>query len=112
MKAVRILLSTLGVCAIIPFFVNAAAPINYLNVENDIVYFSTSESKNKASPNCAVDETKEQWAMSLTSTEGRNLYRALLTANASGNSIEVTSANDCQATQNIERPLSIEIVLL
>lgn len=112
MKTIVRFFSALSFCALSSFQAFSAAPLNYLNVENNVVYFATSENKTETSPGCVIAETQNLWAISLASTEGRNLYRALLSANASGSNIEVKTASDCQVTQGVERPLSIEIVLL
>ena len=89
-----------------------AAKVTSVNVDNGIVYFLTDESKSGTRPVCVDTGNEQFWAFSLQSTEGKNLYRALLTANASGKSIDVESANDCQAIGGYERPQSISVQVL
>jgi hypothetical protein len=87
----------------------AAAKVNYLNVEGDIVVFTTDEIKTATSPSCVMTATAQQWSVSLTSPSGRTLYSLLATSLAGGLNVTVTSANDCSDLAGIEKALSITV---
>ncbi|PAJ73591.1 hypothetical protein CJF42_15115 [Pseudoalteromonas sp. NBT06-2] len=91
------------------FHISAAAKVDYLNVDGDIVYFTTTEGKATASPSCVVNDTQKQWSVSLNSGSGRALYSLLATALAGELAVTVTSAQDCGDTPGIERASSIAI---
>lgn len=110
MKAIRILLSTLCVCLITPFFANAAGQINYLNIDNDAVYFSLNEDKAESSPSCVAADTAEQFAVSLRTEVGRAMYSLLITAMSSEQAVSVKSALDCVDVEGFERAKAVSIV--
>jgi hypothetical protein len=87
----------------------AAAKIDYINVDGDLVYFSTLEAKTSASPSCVISDTQNLWSISLSTSSGRALYSLLATAVAGELAITVSSALDCMDTSGIERAKSIAI---
>lgn len=97
---------------IFPLTSYAATKITSINIKNDIVYFSTEQNKSHTPPSCATTNPLNQWAISLTSSAGRNLYKALLTANSTGKMIDIESAQDCLADVTVEHPASITVQLL
>lgn len=89
----------------------AAGSVDFLEVENDIVLFSTSESK--VSPaTCVTSENNELWSVSLNNETGRAIYSLVLTALAKGESVglNVASAEDCSAKPGVERASKVNIV--
>lgn len=104
MKAVLTL-----ICLLTPFFTNAAAQVNYLNVVGDTVHFSTNEEKALTSPACAVAETNDKFAVSLLTESGRAIYSLLITALASKQAINVKSALDCVGVGDLERAQGVSI---
>lgn len=87
--------------------VYAGALVNYLDVNQGMVVFSTDESKSTTSPACVEPANTTSWALSLTSENGRAIYSMLMTAMASNLSISVESASDCQDFSGYERPLRV-----
>ena len=88
---------------------HAAAKVDYLNVVEDIVYFSTAEEKPVASPSCVAAENASQYAISLSSQNGRTLYSLLATALAGNLNVTVVSALDCAVVDGFERAFSISV---
>lgn len=89
---------------------NAAGQVNSLEIKDNVVVFSTEEVKTATIPPCSYPVHSQKWAFSIDSTEGRNLYSSLLTANSVGLAVTVESAQDCRDSAGIERPASISIV--
>jgi|GEM_PF-5577492 len=87
----------------------AGAKVNYLNVEGDLISFTTEETKTAASPACVAAETANLWSVSLSSQNGRTLYSLLATSLAGNLDVTVASAQDCADVDGIERAKSISI---
>jgi len=90
-------------------YANAAAQVNYLNIDGDAVHFSIAESKTETSPSCVVAETNERFAFSLKTDAGRAMYSLLITAMAAKQDLAVESAQDCADVAGIERADGISI---
>ena len=88
----------------------AAAKVNFINIDNDIVFFSTAEAKAASSPSCVVAATQQQYTISLDNETGRAMYALLITALAGQQEIEVASAQDCADVVGIERVQSINMI--
>lgn len=87
----------------------AAAKVNYLKVEGEVLVFSTNDTKEVSGLNCVNTETKSQWSLSLRTQNGQSSYTMLLTAVANDLAIEVTTAGDCKNTFGIERASLISL---
>lgn len=87
----------------------AAGKVSYLNVDGDNVHFATAEVKAAASPGCAVEASKEHFAVSLRTEAGRAMYSLLITAMSSDVPVTVVSANDCADAFGLERAQSVSI---
>ncbi len=87
----------------------SASQLTEIKIENDILYFSTVENQS-ASPSCVLAENNGEWAVSMNAEPGKSSYLALMTAAASGQNVEVVSANDCADAAGFERPNSIAVV--
>jgi len=85
----------------------AAGTLNYLDVNQGVVYFSTEQAKTATSPTCVDAAQAEKWALSLESDNGRAMYSILLTAMATGMEIGVETSSDCNAATGFERPLRV-----
>lgn len=94
-----------SLCITAPVF--AAAKINYLNINESILTFSTHQAKPTVKPNCVVATSEHLWAVSLNTQHGKNLYAMLLTAIASDLNIMIETTGDCNAVFGIERPKAI-----
>jgi len=107
MKKILALLSlvTLGAA-------KAAGTVDFLEVDNDVVLFSTSAEKTAASPACVTSETSNLWAVSLVSDSGRAIYSLILTAMAKGEGLglNIESAQDCAVSNGVERAGRVNIV--
>ena len=90
--------------------VQAAAQVNYLNVDGDTVHFSTAEAKSQTPPQCAVADTNDRFAVSLNTEAGRAMYSLLVTAMASKQGVSVESAQDCADAEGVERAKAVSIV--
>jgi hypothetical protein len=88
---------------------NAASKVSFINVDENTVYFSTQQTKTHTSPTCIKPETKNQWTVSLSSSNGRALYSLLATAVAGNLDIDVSSALDCADINGIERAKGVSI---
>jgi hypothetical protein len=88
---------------------NASGTVDYLKVDEDVVYFSTTDTKTTVSPSCMVVDNADLWALSLTSGTGRAVYSLIITAIAKDAAIEVESAGDCADAQGFKRPSSLAI---
>jgi hypothetical protein len=84
---------------------NAAGTVDFLEVNNDLVLFSTTEIKATASPACVTSDNADLWSVSLATKAGSAIYSMILTAMANGESmgLVVQSANDCNVRDGIER---------
>ncbi|MGJ8681718.1 hypothetical protein [Paraglaciecola sp.] len=92
---------------------NAAGTIDFLEVDNDVVLFSTTEAKIGVRPNCVTEENEGLWSTSLASDSGRAMYSLILTAAASqGNmALTVESAGDCSVSSGYERVEKLNLVV-
>jgi len=95
-------------CQFIAFPAFSAGNINYLNVIDDTVYFSTDEAKT-STPECVSVDNAEQWTLSLKNKTGRAQYALLVTAMASKQAITIESAQDCEVIAGIERALGVSL---
>lgn len=91
------------------FNIFAASQVSYLNIDGDNVHFVISEAKTAISPECVVDETKERFAVSLKTEEGRAMYSLLITAMSKNIDVTVISALDCGDAFGLERAQSVSI---
>lgn len=90
--------------------VQAAGTIDHLSVENDVIIFSTTETKSAAAPACAGAEQADNWSISLKTQTGRAMYTLITTAIAKDMAVAVSSAQDCADTGTIERAARIDLV--
>ena len=88
---------------------HSATKIDKMEVQGDLVIFTTIAAKTSAAPECMSSDHSNQWALNLTTNEGIELYSFLLIALSSSASIDITPANDCQGTENYERVLSLSL---
>ncbi|MCV2884652.1 hypothetical protein OE749_08085 [Aestuariibacter sp. AA17] len=92
-------------------FNSQAGVIDYLKVDGNTVYFSSSTAKASTSPACVAPENSDYWTTSLTSESGRAMYSLLVTALAKETQFDVISANDCADADGFERAQSINLLL-
>ena len=95
---------------ILAFNAFAAGKVNYLNVDEDVVYFSTNVAKTASSPACMAAENSERWTISLNTKNGRAMYSLLATALAGTLDIEVISGQDCSVVDGFERARSVAVM--
>jgi hypothetical protein len=86
--------------------------ISSVSINDSVVIITTAQSRTENIAACSLNENSNKWAFSLTSSEGKNLYRAVITAHAAGRIVDITAAGDCQALDGIERLQAIEINFL
>lgn len=91
--------------------VNAAGSVDFLEVDNDVVLFTTTEAKTGTRPACMSMDNDALWSVSLTSESGRAMYSLILTAMAKGDSVglAVESADDCANTDGVERANKVNL---
>lgn len=89
----------------------AAGTIDYLEVDNDVVLFSTTEAKSAASPACVSADKADLWSASLSSDSGRAIYSLILTTMAKGEGVglSITSAQDCAGKIGVERASNVSL---
>ncbi|MCV2883401.1 hypothetical protein OE749_01650 [Aestuariibacter sp. AA17] len=85
----------------------SAGSLTTLDVQENVVFFETSETK-ATSLSCVSADNAALYSLSLTSDSGKAMYAMLMTAMASGKAIEVTSAGDCGVVDKVERAASIK----
>lgn len=91
--------------------VNAAGSVDFLEVDNDVVLFTTTEAKTGTRPACMSMDNDALWSVSLTSESGRAMYSLILTAMAKGESVglAIESAGDCANADGIERASKVSL---
>lgn len=87
-----------------------AAPLNHLEVQNDLVIFSTGEVKSHIIPACVTAENNQLWAVSLNTQKGVFTHAMLLTAISSNKPIEVITANRCEDNTTFEAVLQVRLL--
>ncbi len=85
----------------------AAGTVDFLEVDNDVVLFSTSEAKATSSPACVTPENATKWSISLATQSGRAHYTMLVTALSMGIEVNVETAGDCADMAGLERATRI-----
>lgn len=90
-------------------FASASDTLASLNVEGDIVLFSTINGKS-STLTCVTTDNNNLWSVSLNQKSGRALYAVLVAALSGNNSIEVTSGNDCADTSGVERAFGVNVI--
>lgn len=98
-----------GILALSSLNCHASGAISSLKVDSDVVYFSTSEAKNTASPACMNNDNAAEWTLSLNTATGKAAYSLLVTALASNRNVSIESAGDCDAAANFERAKGVSI---
>ena len=95
------------------FGINASGSINFLEVDNDVVLFSTSEAKVATSPACVAQENSNLWTVPLASDSGRAIYSLILTSIAKGEGValNIESAQDCADKTGIERASKVSLIV-
>lgn len=89
----------------------AAGSVDFLEVDNDVVLFSTTEAKTGTRPACMTVDNNALWSVSLASESGRAMYSLILTAMAKGDSVglAVESAADCANKDGVERASKVNL---
>ncbi|SFD76197.1 hypothetical protein [Pseudoalteromonas denitrificans] len=93
---------------VLSFNATAMGNITYLNVIDEVVYFSTDKIKT-STPSCAKTANAEQWTVSLNNRTGRALYALLVTAMAAKQAISIESSGDCNHIDGIESAKGVTI---
>ena len=106
MKLLLILALLLG-CSM-PLLANNT--ITSLKVENNIVYFTTAESKQHSLPGCVGAEQQQIWSLLKDGSGGKTSYNLLLLAASMNIAVAVESAGDCAASAGIEQARSITLL--
>ena len=88
-----------------------AGTVDYLEIENDVVLFSTSDSKT-STPACVDAASSDLWSVSLSSDSGRAMYSMILTAMAKPGELglQVQTADDCAVSAGVERAGNVQMV--
>lgn len=94
------------------FGLQAAGTVDFLEVDNDVVLFSTSETKIGTSPACMASDNANLWSVSLASNSGRAIYSLILTAMAKDDNVglNIQSAQDCADKTGLERASKVNLV--
>ncbi len=93
-------------------YLHAGGSVDFLEVDSDVVLFSTSESKSGLRPECVdIANNEDLWSISLATDSGRATYSLILTAMAKGETagLNIESANDCADRIGIERASKVNI---
>lgn len=104
----RLTIKYLFLLGLFPATAQAAAKLTLLDVQGDVVYFSSAESKTAGIPACVSPENSTLYSLSLTHDSGKAMYAMLMTAMSSGNALDITSAGDCGAVDGFERASAIK----
>ncbi len=89
----------------------AAGTLDYLEVDNDVVLFSTTQPKSASSPSCMTQINSNLWSASLSSDSGRAIYSLILTSMVKGEGVglSIESAQDCNAQEGVERAAKVKL---
>ncbi len=89
----------------------AAGTIDFLEVDNDVVLFSTTDTKT-SSPACVTSEYSDLWSVSLASDSGRAIYSLILTSMAKGDGValNIESGQNCADRDGVERAAKVNLV--
>jgi hypothetical protein len=87
----------------------ATGTVDLLKIDNNVLLFSTTETKSDSVLTCVSDDNTQNWAVSLQTDEGQGIYALLLAAVSNNQSITVESAEDCGALDGTERASSVAI---
>lgn len=89
----------------------AAGTIDFLEVDNDVVLFSTTDTKT-SSPACVTSEYSDLWSVSLASDSGRAIYSLILTSMAKGDGValNIESGQNCADRNGVERAAKVNLV--
>lgn len=105
---------TFALCTLmLPFLASASGAIDFLEVDDNVVLFSSSEAKTTSSPACVLTENANLWSISLASDSGRAMYSLILTSMAKGSGMQVAveSAQDCSVSSGYERAGKVNLVV-
>lgn len=91
----------------------ASSTINYIEVDDDVILFSTTDEKSGISPSCVDADHRALWSASLDTNSGRAIYSLLLTAMAKeqGLAVNISSADDCSVVDGIERADNVTLAV-
>ncbi|MCV2884769.1 hypothetical protein OE749_08675 [Aestuariibacter sp. AA17] len=98
----------LSLVFLVHFQVNGASLINYLLIDEDIVYFGNSDVKAHTLPECVSSENQPYYGLSLNNPDGRALYSLLMYAMSEKASVSVVPAHDCKVVGKVERAKGIK----
>lgn len=87
-----------------------AASIAQLDIQGELVIFTTTEAKSHNVPTCVSTDNTEKWAVNLNTQKGVLAYGMLLSAFNAGLQIEVTSTDACEGATAIEGAKSLRII--
>lgn len=95
-----------------PLLAAASGTVDFLEVDNDVVLFSTTDAKQVTSPSCMTSENVDLWSLSLASDSGRAMYSLILTSMAKGSDMQISveSAQDCAVSTGYERANKVNLV--
>jgi hypothetical protein len=90
----------------------ASGNVDFLEVDGDTVYFSTSGGKSHTLPSCVTPAKSDLWSVSLASDSGRAMYSLILTAMAKGSEmgLSIVSENHCGHVSDVEQAAKINLV--
>ncbi|MGJ8682177.1 hypothetical protein [Paraglaciecola sp.] len=100
--------------SIVAFQAFSSGTIDFLEVDNDVVLFSTTQAKTHTLPSCVTAENANLWSVSLATESGRATYSLILTAMAKGDNVglSIQSADDCGVKNGLERALNVSIQVI
>jgi hypothetical protein len=86
--------------------------VDFLEVDGDTVFFSTSGGKSHSLPSCVATDNSALWTLSLTSDSGRAMYSLVLTAMAKGDelAIDVVSQGNCTLIDGYEQAANVSLI--
>lgn len=88
----------------------AAGKVNYLNVEDNTLFFTLDTLKSHAVPSCALPANEKVWTISLNNQTGLSSYNTLLMAVANNLKVRVLTAGDCGVSNGYERAKSVALI--
>ncbi|MFT5759621.1 MAG: hypothetical protein ACI9LM_004388 [Alteromonadaceae bacterium] len=97
-------------CAYSASPVLATTTVSKLELQDNLVIFTTVQPKVANELSCIANDKSALWAFSLKTDHDREMYALLLTALTATLKVNITSANDCSETKNHERVLSVTVV--
>lgn len=88
-----------------------AEKVSFVEVKDNIVYFSTDQAINQPVPECVLEPSKYLWTINLSTLQGQGQYSTLLLAINRNISIQIEPSGICHDVVGVESLKKITLVV-